>query len=87
MTENIKSKTNKKTSATYALFNYNTVSIAQACEILGISRSTACSAIKKTGVVMEGVPIMRVGKRQLISTYVLRKVLGLPNTQQTEGTR
>jgi hypothetical protein len=36
---------------------------------------------------MEGVPIMRVGKRQLISTYVLREVLGLPNTQQTEGTR
>ena len=85
MTENIKSKTNRKTSANYALFNYNTVSTAQACEILGISRSTAVNAIKKTGYLLKGVPILRVGKRQLISTYALREVLGLSHTQETKG--
>ena len=54
------------------------VSVAQAAEILGIARSTASHAIRKTGVLVEGVPVMRVGKRQLISTTHLRDVLGIP---------
>jgi len=54
------------------------VSVAQAAEILGIARSTASHAIRKTGVLVEGVPVMRVGKRQLVSTPHLRDVLGIP---------
>ena len=54
------------------------VSVAQAAEILGIARSTASHAIRKTGVLVDGVPVMRVGKRQLISTTHLRDVLGIP---------
>ena len=54
------------------------VSVAQAAEILGIARSTASHAIRKTGVLVEGVPVMRVGKRQLVSTTHLRDVLGIP---------
>ena len=58
------------------------VSVAQAAEILGIARSTASHAIRKTGVLVEGVPVMRVGKRQLISTTHLRTVLGIPQPLQ-----
>lgn len=54
------------------------VSVAQAAQILGIARSTASHAIRKTGVLVEGVPIMRAGRRQLISTTHLRDVLGIP---------
>jgi hypothetical protein len=54
------------------------ISIAQACEILDIARSTASHAIRQTGVLVEGVPVMRVGKRQMVSTTHLREVLGLP---------
>ena len=55
------------------------VSVAQAAEILDIARSTASHAIRKTGVLVEGVPVMRVGKRQLVSTTHLRNVLGIPH--------
>ncbi len=83
MTENIKSKTNKKTSAHYALINNSTMSVDQVCEVLGISRSTAFSAIKRTGVVIEGVPILRIGDRLLMSAYLLRQILGIE--QPTKG--
>jgi len=85
MTENIKSKTNNKTSASYALLNNNTMSISQVCELLGIARSTACNAIKKNNVLFEGVPILRIGKRQLVSTYLLREALGISHPEQTKG--
>ena len=58
------------------------VSVAQAAEILGIARSTASHAIRKTGVLVEGVPVMRVGKRQLVSTTHLRDVLGIAQPLQ-----
>lgn len=54
------------------------ISVAEASEILGIARSTASHAIRKTGVLVEGVPVMRVGKRQMVSTTHLREVLGIP---------
>ena len=54
------------------------ISVADAADILGIARSTASHAIRKTGVLVEGVPVMRAGKRQLVSTTHLRDVLGIP---------
>lgn len=54
------------------------ISIAEACLILGIARSTASHAIRQTGVLVEGVPVMRTGKRQMVSTTHLRGVLGIP---------
>jgi len=63
------------------------MSIDQVCEILGISRSTAYSAIKRTGFVIEGVPILRIGDRLLMSAYLLREILGIQNPQETKGKR
>jgi hypothetical protein len=56
-----------------------TVSVAQASAILGIHRSTAHAAYSKTGNLTDGVPVVRVGKRVVVSVSHLRKVLGLPD--------
>jgi hypothetical protein len=56
-----------------------TVSVAQAAAILGIHRSTAHAAYTKTGNLTDGVPVLRVGKRVVVSVIHLRRVLGLPD--------
>lgn len=53
------------------------VSVSQASEILGIAKSTAHNAYKETGTLMEGVPVLKIGKRRVISTMKLRAALGI----------
>jgi hypothetical protein len=59
-----------------------TISVMQAAEILGISRSTASHQYRKTGYVIEGVRVLRSGKRCVVSTYELREALGIPHPSE-----
>ena len=56
-----------------------TISMSQACQILGISKSTGHQAVKATGFLADGVPVQRVGKRCIISIFHLRAFLGKPD--------
>ena len=53
-----------------------TISVSQAADVLGIAKSTAHNAYKESGVLMEGVPVLRVGKRRVVSVTLLRAALG-----------
>ena len=53
-----------------------TISVSQAADVLGIAKSTAHNAYKETGVLVEGVPVLRVGKRRVVSVTLLRAALG-----------
>ncbi len=53
-----------------------TISVSQAADVLGIAKSTAHNAYKETGVLMEGVPVLQVGKRRVVSVTLLRAALG-----------
>ena len=61
--------------------NRLTVSVKQAAEILGISRSTASHHYRRTGYVIDGVRVLRAGKRCVVSTSELRQALGIPDPQ------
>ena len=54
-----------------------TISIPEAAAIMGVSKSTAYNAVKSTGYLMPGVPVLRIGKRQVVSTAQLRAALGV----------
>jgi hypothetical protein len=58
--------------------NVYTVSLTIAAGLLGIAKSTATTAVRATGELTPGVPVMRVGRRCLVSTRHLRTVLGIP---------
>ena len=58
--------------------NVITLTVEQAYKILGVSRSTAILAYQKTGELMAGVPVLRVGRRCLVSASHLRAALGRP---------
>ena len=60
-----------------------TVSLAQASTILGVGRTTAHNAYKRSGFVADGVPAIRVGKRIVVSLAHLRNALGMPEAVQT----
>ena len=69
-------------STTLALLNdpdRATVSVAQACAILGIAKSTGHNAYKATGHLADGLPVVRVGRRYVVSVFHLRAALGLPD--------
>lgn len=53
------------------------ISVSQASNILGIAKSTAHNAYKESGLLMDGVPVMKIGKRRVISTTKLRAALGI----------
>lgn len=55
-----------------------TVSITEAAEILGVARSTAHAQYKRTGELVPNVPVLKVGKRCVVSLAHLRAALGLP---------
>jgi len=55
-----------------------TVSLTVAAELVGVAKSTATTAARATGELLPGVPVMRVGRRCLVSTRHLRGVLGIP---------
>lgn len=55
-----------------------TVNMTQAAAILGIAKSTANNAYRTNGVLVDGVPVLRIGRRYVVSTSHLRAALGLP---------
>jgi hypothetical protein len=59
-----------------------TLSMAQAALVLGISKSTASQQFKRTGHLTEGVRVLRIGKRCVVSVAELRKALGLSETDE-----
>lgn len=54
-----------------------TITVSQAAVLLGVSVSTAHHAHRRTGYLMDGVQVLRVGRRCVVSTASLRRVLGL----------
>ena len=54
-----------------------TVSVSQAAAILGVAKSTAHNTYKTSGFLCAGVPVLRVGKRCVVSVAHLRTALGL----------
>ena len=54
-----------------------TITIAQAAAIWCVSVSTAHNAHRRTGYLMDGVPVLRVGRRCVVSTSQLRRALGI----------
>lgn len=59
-----------------------TLSMAQAALVLGISKSTASHQYKRTGYLTEGVRVLRIGKRCVVSVAELRKALGLTEASE-----
>ena len=62
--------------------NRLTLSLTEAADILGISRSTAFYAANTTGILTPGVPVIRIAtgsdrERKVVSTAHLRAVLGI----------
>jgi hypothetical protein len=53
------------------------ISLAHACEILGIAYSTGTHAHQDTGCLIQGVPVLTVGKRCIVSAILLREKLGI----------
>lgn len=51
--------------------------MSEAALVLGISKSTASHQYKRTGLLTEGVRVLRIGKRCVVSVAELRKALGL----------
>ena len=54
-----------------------TLSMSQAAQVLGISKSTASHHFHRTGNLTEGVRVLRIGKRCVVSCAELRRALGL----------
>lgn len=55
-----------------------TLSVSQAARILGVARTTAHHAYTATGELVAGVPVLRVGRRCVVSAAHLRAALGRP---------
>ena len=88
MTDSPQSRT-KQTPTPAEMLNDPTrvcVSISQAAQILGIAKSTAHVAYKKTGCLIEGVPVMRVGgsARLVVSLGALRTALARMESAEVE---
>lgn len=63
------------------------VSMSQAASILGIAKSSAHKAVRETGQLCDGLPVLRIGKRQVVSTFHLRALLGVVLPDEIEGSR
>ena len=57
--------------------NTHTVSLSVAAQLVGVARSTATDAHIRTGCLMPGVPVIKIGRRCLVSTTHLRAALGM----------
>lgn len=55
-----------------------TVTVTQAAAIIGVSPATAHHAHRRTGFLIDGVPVLRCGRRCVVSTAHLRVALGRP---------
>jgi hypothetical protein len=54
-----------------------TFTIAESAVLLGISKSTASHAYRRTGYLTDGVRVLRIGKRCVVSAAELRRALGM----------
>ena len=81
-----KRKARKALTAKELLTNpdITTVSLEEACLILGVGRTTAYNAYKQKGFLMDNVPAIRIGKRIVVSLAHLRNALGYPQIHQTQ---
>lgn len=61
------------------IYNKNilTLSMREACKGLGIAYSTGLKAYRETGQLTEGVPVIKIGSKLLISAEPLRLKLGI----------
>lgn len=55
-----------------------TVSLSTAADLVGVAKSTATAAVRTTGELVPGVPVLRMGRRCLVPTRHLRAALGIP---------
>ena len=62
-----------------------TVSIDIAAGALGIARTTAHKAARTSGYLTDGVPVFRVGRRLLVSTAHLRRLLAIDDSATFGG--
>lgn len=62
--------------------NLVTLTIPQAAALLGVSRSTAFTACHANGHLMDGVPVIRIGRLCFVSAAHLRDALGIPHPQE-----
>ena len=61
--------------------NVVTVTVETARRLLGVARTTAIAAYQRTGNLIEGVPVIRVGRRCVVSTAAMRRALFIPEPQ------
>lgn len=61
------------------------VSLEEAAQLLGISRSTAWRSQKATGEVCSGVPVLRSGSSIRVPTSFIRKAIGLDPIPTPKG--
>jgi len=54
-----------------------TFTVAESAVLLGISKSTASHAYRRTGYLTDGVRVLRIGKRCVVSAAELRRALGM----------
>jgi len=54
-----------------------TFTIAESAVLLGISKSTASHAYRRTGYLTDGVRVLRIGKRCVVSAAEIRRALGM----------
>ena len=61
------------------IYNKNifTLSMRETCKALGIAYSTGLNAYRTTGQLCEGIPVLKIGSKLLVSTEPLRKKLGI----------
>jgi len=60
---------------------YLTFTVTEAAVMLGISKSTASHAYRRTGYLTDGVRALRIGKRIVVSAAELRRALGMSEPQ------
>lgn len=54
-----------------------TFTVSESAVLLGISKSTASHAYRRTGYLTDGVRVLRIGKRCVVSAAELRRALGM----------
>lgn len=59
------------------------ITVRETAFILGVAYTTVYGSVKKTGLVMRNVQVVRVGKRILVPTIPLRKALGMSELHKT----
>jgi|DEB0MinimDraft_3_1074331.scaffolds.fasta_scaffold18150_4 hypothetical protein len=58
-----------------------TITVTQAAAIIGVSAAAAHRSHRRTGYILDGVPVLRVGRRCVVSTAAMRRALSMPEPQ------